>query len=175
MSTQFLFPCPNCEHPFKLETVQAGQELTCPQCKHPTEAPKLGAMKRLPTTGGAAPAIRQEGSRLKRSLFAGGLAVAMLLGGASYALYQYASSLIFDFDTMRTAELMAEETDQNSPSELLAEWNELVMEDLGEWQEHPIARYRTQGRILQKISYAMLAFAGAGMLLMIGSFFMRGP
>ena len=70
---------------------------------------------------------------------------------------------------------MAEETDQNSPSELLAEWNGLVMEDLEEWQEHPIAKYRTQGRILQKIAYALAAIAGAGLLIMIGSFFMRGP
>jgi hypothetical protein len=97
------------------------------------------------------------------------------LGATGFTLYQYASTLIFDFDAAREAELLAEETEQRSPSDVLAEWNALAIEDLGEWQEHPIARYRTQGRILQMIAYGMLAFAGAGLLLMIGSFFMRGP
>ena len=98
MSLRYIFPCPKCEHHFELVTKQAGQDLDCTECDTSFEAPKLGKMRQLETVGGeTTKPIPASNKRLQNSLFVGGLAIAILAGGAGYFVYDYARKMIYEY------------------------------------------------------------------------------
>jgi hypothetical protein len=182
MAATFLFPCPHCNQPTELSTVQAGQELNCAQCDGPITAPKLGELKKLPPTDAAATSgadntlsarnsdhpNRAGDSQLKRTLFASGLAIALIAGILGTALYYYATNyLIADVDWDGHFATINQQIDEMSPAQLLASWNQMEPEKgLGEWKEQPLLRYRVQGEYLQTIAYGLWGLAIAGLLTM---------
>lgn len=176
MSARFLFPCPNCEQSIELQTVQAGQQITCPECSHTTNAPKLGDLKKLPLAGGTPIAKSTSPSALKRILIGSGLTLTLLMSVLGTALYWYAGRLIVDVDWEEELTHWENHIDELPAAEVYGLWNSIDVETgLGAWQEQALARYRTQGLILQKIAYGLWFLAIVGVVLIASSFFVRGP
>ncbi len=175
MSTRYLFPCPNCGSKIGLLPVQAGQEIECEKCHNSFEAPKLGSLKQLTTLSDTIPRPRVPESGLKRTLFATGFALVIFMGISGAAIYFYAAGMIHDVQLEKQAEIWNQEFDRKSASELLSDWTAMGVDaGLGEWEEQPIALYRTHGLNLQKFAYGLLGLAGIGGLMSIVSFFMKG-
>jgi len=176
MPPQYLFPCDNCNHQLIVVPRQAGQNLTCPQCQHFVEAPKLGEMKQLEMVGGTEPVNRPAASSggLRNLLFVVGLAMAIICGATGYLVNRYASALIFEIDYDQEQKEFEEEVDHLNSAQVVALYEAMQIEKgLGEWYEPNYVRYNTQGAILRKISYGVFGLAGLGLLMLIGSFFIR--
>jgi hypothetical protein len=176
MSLRYQFPCENCDHVFELVSRQAGQELKCPECEATSSAPKLGELRQLETIGSddSLPASKSRGGA-KNILFASGLALAILAGAAGIGLYQYANSMITEFDIDKTMQSVDEWFDAAPPSDVVAAFEGMqVDQGLGDWQEQPIVGDNRQGAILRNVSYGLLGLAGVGLLLMIGSLMSGG-
>ncbi len=173
MSLRYLFPCPECGHSVELVATQAGQQVVCSGCQHVFEAPRLGEMRQLPKVGNES--AKPTYSPLKRFLFAGGLALFVVLGLSGLGLYQYASSMIIELNLEESFVGWNQHVDDMSPDDLWQEWNAMdVKAGLGQWEEQVFARYETQGKILQTMAVALLGLAGLGALMMISSLFVRG-
>lgn len=176
MSLRYLFPCENCEHQFELVTTQAGQELECPQCQHRSEAPILGKLRQLKLVDDLTPPLvnRESGRGLKNYLFAGGLAIAILAGVAGGWVYQYASSMINEYDVTEVLNEFDSWVDELNPAQVVQFYEEMkVGEGLSEWREQPHIGETRQGRILQKFACGLLGLSGLGLLMMLGSFLIR--
>ena len=176
MSSRFLFPCPECNHSIELVATQAGQSIECPECNLQAEAPKLGILRQLPIVEQAQSSKASRNSGFKRSLFTAGLAISVLMGGVGTALYKYASSLIIDPHLDQVFASMSEQLELQKAPELLDIWSQMRFEDgIGEWREMGYARYKTQGTILKRLSYGLFGIASIGLLMLIGSFMIKGP
>lgn len=176
MPSRFLFPCPECNRNIELVATQAGQRIVCPECNLQTEAPKLGILRQLPVVEQTQSAKTSRNSGFKRTMFTAGLAISVLMGGIGAALYNYASSMIIDPQLDLVFASMTEELEKKNAPELLDIWSQMRFEDgIGEWREMGYARYRTQGTILKKVSYGLFGIASIGLLMLIGSFMIKGP
>lgn len=176
MPSRFLFPCPNCNLNIELVATQAGQSIECPECNLETEAPKLGTLRQLPVVEQAQSPKKSRNSGFKRSLFTAGLAILVLMGGIGAALYNYASSMIVDPQLDLVFASMTEELEKKQAPELLDIWAQMRFEEgIGEWREMGYARYRTQGTILRRVSYGLFGIASIGLLMLLGSFMIKGP
>ena len=174
MAPQYLLPCEKCEHQFEIVTKQAGQSLECPKCKHQTEAPKLRVMRQLEPAAATDVGPQRTGNRLKNYLFSIGLAVTILAGAAGGGLYQYANSLIFEYDIADYIGEMEARFDQLSPAQVVAVYESMNLEQgLGDWQEHPQKGSNKQGKYLLQFSYFLLGLAGLGGLTLLSSFFIK--
>lgn len=176
MSPRYLFPCENCQYSFELVARQAGQNLECPKCKQEMEAPVLGKMRQLELVGDseAKPSRPESGRGLKNYLFVCGLATAILAGAAGGWLYHYSTAMIFDYDVSEIMDEYDIWVDGLSPAQVVDEYeNSNVDQGLGDWQELPATSSTKQGRILQGFSYGLMALAGVGLLVLLGSFFVR--
>ncbi len=172
---RFLYPCPHCDHQVELQTAQAGQDIECPSCQQKLEAPKLGVMRQLPIVGGDAPKSKSGNSGLKRFLFAGGLALAVLLGASGWAIYQYGSRMIIDVNWDEAIGMMEADHENLTGSELLIEFNKMdVSRGIGEWEEQELTKNRTQGIYLRYFSFALMGGAGIGLLMILASFMVKG-
>jgi hypothetical protein len=177
MSSRFLLPCPECNHSIELVATQAGQSIECPECNLQTEAPKLGILRQLPIVAQAQSTKTSRNSGIKRSLFTAGLAISVLMGGIGAALYNYASSLIKDPQLDQVFASMSEQLEQLKAPELLDIWSQMRFEEeaIGEWREMEYASNNTQGTILKRLSYGLFGIASIGLLMLIGSFMIKGP
>ena len=177
MSSRYLFPCSQCDHELELVATQAGQEIDCPDCGQTIEAPKLGVLRQLPVVEQtAAKKTLGRNTRLKRTLFATGLGLAVVLGGIGGALYKYASDMIVDPQLEKLFAQFDEEIEQMPTPQVLDIWSQMNFEEgLGEWREMGYARYRAQGTILQRVAYGVIGLAFVGLLMLIGSFMIKGP
>lgn len=88
-----------------------------------------------------------------------------VLGSASgYGLYRYGTSMMFDFSSGKKQ--LEEQADKLKPNAVLREWYIVEKnQDLPEWREHPAIRYNTQGNILIKIAFGLLAIGVIGLLI----------
>lgn len=177
MSQRFLFPCPNCQVAFELVPKQAGQDLECASCGQACLAPKLGQIRQLETVGGdgtkaqaGSPEASRPANGLKNLLFAGGLAIAILGGGAGYGLFRYAESKIEDFDVENEVADFEAFADSLSPAQVVQYFESLKVEEgLGEWREQTIIGENRQGMILRNIAFGIMGLGGAGLLSMLAS------
>lgn len=175
MPPRYLYPCPHCNYTFELATKQAGQSLSCPECQAEFEAPKLGILKTLEVAANSHPATQNSfAGGIKSSLFVAGLAIAVILGTAGSLLYVYSSKLIGRVDIAKGSEVFNEEVNLYTDSQVVEKFEQMNVSDgLGEWKEQKVVRYSNQGRILQTTSYGILGLAGVGLMMLIGSFFVR--
>lgn len=176
MPPQYLLPCDNCNHQLIIVPKQAGQDLECPQCQHPVEAPKLGEMKQLEVVGGTEPVKRPAASSggLRNLLFVIGLGMAIICGATGYFVNRYASELVYEIDYDQEQKDFEEEVDNLNSAQVVALYEAMQIENgLGEWYEPPYVRYNTQGAILRNVSYGVIGLSGLGVLMLIGSFFIR--
>lgn len=177
MSSRFLFPCPECNYSIELVATQAGQSIECPECNLQIEAPKLGILRQLPVVEQAQSTKTSRNTGFKRSLFTAGLAISVILGGIGAALNNYASSLIKDPQLDQVFADMSEQLEQQKAPELLDIWSHMRFEEdaIGEWREMGYARYNTQGTYLKWLSYGLFGIASIGLMMLIGSFMIKGP
>ena len=176
MSLRYLFPCENCDHVFELVAKQAGQDLKCPKCEAASSAPKLGTLRQLETIGGAEskPSGAANGAT-RNSLFVIGLAMAIIGGAAGAGLYQYATSMIREFDIHKVIDNFDAWIDEQAPSDVVALYETMELDKgLGDWEEQPHVGSNRQGRILRNFSYGLMGISGIGLLLLVGSF-LFGP
>ena len=176
MPPQYLLPCSKCDHQIEVVPRQAGQDLVCPQCQQHIEAPMLGKMKQLELVGGTEPGKRpaSSGSNVRNMLFVAGLLLAIVGGASGYALHKYASNLIYEIDYDAEIEIFDQEVDALSAGLVVELYDAMQIEaGLGEWYEPNFVRYNTQGGILLKVSYGLLGLGGLGVLLLLGSFFIK--
>ncbi|MFK7769447.1 MAG: hypothetical protein AB8B55_19695 [Mariniblastus sp.] len=174
MSARYLLPCPTskCEYQFELVTKQAGQDLKCPKCDSDVEAPKLGVLRTLEMIGEVKTSKSSSGT--KNWLFAGGLALAILAGSAGGWLYNYGSGMRSDLDIKAELVKFDEWADELTPYQVVTVFRFMDVEKgLGDWKEQDSIRYDSQGKILQGFSYGLMGIAGAGVLMLLCSFFMK--
>lgn len=101
--------------------------------------------------------------------FSIGLFAAVLLGGSGFFCYYYAGSLETIIDRELSTEQHNEFVDQLKPSQAVAYYNELRIENgLGEWYEPNYVRYNTQSKILTIFSYVLMGLGGASLVFSLG-------
>ena len=166
MAAKYLLPCPHCDQSIEVGIPQAGQAVNCSACQQQTTAPRLGELRKLPPVGGqleAAPKIR---NRANSGMFVAGLLLALLgLGGAG-GLYYYANTLIVDYNVEGAMDRIDEEVvDKMPPDELVAYYDTMDLNELGEWQEQPYVSSTRQGNILVQFSYVLAGIGVLGLVL----------
>lgn len=187
MSNLFQLPCPWCDAKIEISLRQAGQTLSCTACEKDVEAPKLGEIKKLPpsessesfTSNGRKDSSRGAGrkgstSTTRNGLFTAGLALAVILGGAGLGLHMYARSLHTPVDIQEQVELTREEVLSLKPEQIYGLATAITKnEELGEFSEPPFLKDNIQGSILTWIAWGLYALGGLGLLMLLGSFFVR--
>jgi DNA-directed RNA polymerase subunit RPC12/RpoP len=168
---RYLFPCPECEQEFELETKQAGQDLTCQNCNATFVAPKLGEIRKLPIVGGAAASRKTFGTKSGSNfLSTAGLALALLGALAGGGLYYYASTLKQEYSVDEELASFGEWIDELQPEQVIEYYTRIEIEEgLGEWRELGINRYNRQSDILRNISYGIFGVGGIGVLMLLAS------
>jgi len=179
MAARYAWKCPQCSATIEVSTTQAGQDLKCASCSAESMVPKLGVIKKLPLVGGAeeqkSSRRRSEASPIKGWLFAGGLllAVAGLVAGAAA---QYRANQYHD-EEVSMEEVIEQENaiiDQHIPSQLYA--LTVSANDDSFALEYSETRRRSRSiknGIIQKVAWVCWGISGAGLLMLLSSFFIR--
>lgn len=180
MSQQVSVPCPHCQAPQTVEFRQAGQELACTACSKPFTAPKLRELKQL--LPAEAQAMTRRASRsgqtpLRNWLFVIGLASAVLAGLSGYLVSQYANTMIVDEAIAQKFTLDVEkDLDSYAPADLWVTWETILANRvLPQWELAAARDVQQLGESLRLTSWALFAVAGAGLLTLLGSFFVGAP
>ena len=172
----YLLPCPQCQHPLELASRQAGQRVQCSKCEHSFDAPRLGELKQLEktTTSGSGPTTAAPSSILKRWLFTLGLAMTVLLGAAGIGVYQFANSIQREIDAegaLRNIEARLEKMSDAEVYHVAASYKS--KDSIGEYFQPGLVKSNKQGEILEYVAYGLLGLAAVGLLMLIGSFWVK--
>lgn len=180
MAARYAWNCPECQSSIELATTQAGQYLKCDGCSAEVLAPKLGVIKSLPLFG-AENAITEKsgrspsgGSPLKGWLFAGGLLLAAIASVAAAAA-QYRSNqyrVDIDMDEVMAAEI--EGLDSAPPAQIYSMAVEAGKDSFAlEYSEPTYKRHNKKSGYIQAVAWTFWGLAGLGLLMLLGSFFIR--
>ncbi len=174
MANLFQLPCPSCDHQLEVSTRQAGQTLQCSGCGVDVEAPTLGAIKQLNPADVPEPGTKGAMSNARKGLFTVGLALAVVLGCAGAGVHLYANSLHVPIDVPERLREIREDLQKATPIQIYDLANDMVKNnDLGEYKEPAFLTKNKQGAILQYFAWGLYGFAGAGLLMLVGSFLMK--
>ncbi|QEG24618.1 hypothetical protein [Mariniblastus fucicola] len=180
MAARYAYECPECHSTIELSTTQAGQQLTCAGCSAVITAPKLGVIKGLPAVGGqsATPARQgrapKSGSPLKSWLFTGGLLLAVLGGIAGSAAQYRANEFRVDIDFDAAVAKEMDLIDSHSPAEIYGIAVESTKDSFAlEYSEVPYRTSNIKSGIIQWVAWTCFGVAGVGLLMLLGSFFVK--
>lgn len=180
MAARYAYECPECHSTIELSTTQAGQDISCSNCSTVVTAPKLGIIKSLPSLNDSSSSksksgrASNSGSSIKSWLFAGGLLLAVLAGIGGAAAQYRANQFHVEVDIEK---IIAEEhdlLDKAPPVEIFAIAASSCDESFTlEYSEVPYRTLNIKGGIIQKVAWACFGVAGAGLLMLLSSLFLR--
>lgn len=178
---RYAYECPQCNSSIELSTTQAGQEIKCHSCSSKFEAPKLGVIKNLPAIeaeGSSAnrqrSATAKTGSVLKSWLFAGGLLIAVLAGAGGYAAQVRADQFRVEIDIEDVIQSEYKAIDEAPVSDIYSILTDAEDESFTlEYSEAPYRTMNIKSGIVQQVAWACFGVAGAGLLMLLSSFFIR--
>lgn len=176
MTGQYLFTCPSCGAANRLSPKQAGQELNCTDCDAPFQAPKLGDIRKLPTDGDVDAKVREKSySPLRGWLFAGGLTLAVLAGGAGGYMHSKAAELssAVNVNIPEEVQRFNDLLDKQPPAEIYR-LSRVSEDDIAlEYQEPAYKRLNKESEIGTYSAYGLYGLCGVGVLMLLGSFLIR--
>ena len=174
MPDLFQLPCPLCDANNQISPRQSGQTLECTGCGKDIEAPKLGEIRKLPLAQTSNTAGNRTMSAARKGVFAVGLALAVIFGGAGLGLHLYARSLHTPVDIEKHVQLTREEVRSLKPDQLYKLATVLSKtEDLGDFAEPPFLKANKQSVILTWFALGLYAVGGIGLAMLLGSFLMK--
>ena len=113
-------------------------------------------------------------SAARKGLFATGLALAVLFGGAGLGLHLYASSLHRPVDIENHLQTTRAEISNFAVPELYGLATSLTKtDDLGDFAEPIFLKGNKQSEILTWFAYGLYAIGAAGVAMLLGSFLMK--
>lgn len=171
MSNQFLLPCSNCSEKLTVASFQAGERVTC-QCGTEMVVPKLGDLRQLEPAGTSAPATKSPGwSQAQGMIFVLGA----LLIAAGTLIHWRVSPQRAQLDTSRPeAQTYSVEQIKNiSPTESWTAWQHLRVQQLDFRNTPEYIENREKHQKLSYYLYAGWATAALGLVLAVGSSFIR--
>lgn len=177
MAVRYAWECPQCQGTIEISATQAGQDLECASCSAALTLPKLGIVKNLPVVGGAQPAPssrRAVASPVKGWLFAGGLLLAVLGTVAGLAAQYRANQFHVDVDVESIIEEEYAIIDKQRPAELYSLAISAGEDSFAlEYSETPYRTRNIKSGIIQKVAWVCWGLGGAGLLMLLSSFFIR--
>ena len=170
----YLLPCPHCEESAEVSPARAGDEIPCPHCGQNIPVLKLGELRQLPTAEGDAATEKSnakvaEGRANRPTVLftAFGLLAAGLFLAAAFCLVNWATISV-PLTTEGHIDEFRQAYKEVSSAQMIREWEEINRNGV----DLP-AMYQYRVMELDKQAWLTNAglFSGAGLLAVIGAFF----
>ena len=178
MATRHQFPCPLCDEPVNVESTQAGQLIKCRSCKESIKVPKLRDLRGAPVEEPEAQPTRSvakssQWTGAQRWTFVGGLLVAAIAGVVGALFHFNAASLVTEIEPYFLEPRMERRFENLSPVELIRAWDEMTSVAPGNWVEDEVYVNERRAEMLRLFRNVLWGIAGAGVITMGVSFFLR--
>lgn len=180
MPETYQLPCTNCSESIPVAIKMAGRTTNCQHCDSSVEVPPMREIRRLEpaveNNTGSNQVNRQPAKRSESGswLFSSGLLLAGIATLAAVSLWFYANSLQTASTVQDEIKINDQVLTEATPGTVWSVWTAMSESGLPEWKETEQTRYNKQAKILKTIASGIGVLSVLGLLMMIGSFFLKG-